>query len=129
MSYHPDPYVRSYTDRGTMKWLGFYLSEHTAEMQIDQEKRTKLVPRYTAMTFQACMTILTESYQQNKPVEIQLDFLLPEGQAKHLIKGSVMGIEENSLFLRAISQKIEVIELSTIKYVAFLTDSKWSDLT
>ncbi|MFD2728121.1 hypothetical protein, partial [Enterococcus camelliae] len=37
--------------------------------------------------------------------------------------------EENSLFLRAISQKIEVIELSTIKYVAFLTDSKWSDLT
>lgn len=33
MAYHTDPFVRNYDDRGMAKWMGFYLSEHTSEME------------------------------------------------------------------------------------------------
>lgn len=38
MSYHPDPLIRDYDDRGMAKWMGFYLSEHTAEMDIEKRE-------------------------------------------------------------------------------------------
>jgi len=128
MSYHPDPYVRSYTDRGTMKWLGFYLSEHTAQMQLDKNERTTIVPRYQAMTTQDCLVVLFESYQQRRPVQLQLNVLVAEGQSECLLTGIVMGIEDTSLFLLTDDQKMDILDMTTIKYVAFLSDSKWSDL-
>jgi len=111
-----------------MKWLGFYLSEHTAQTQLDKKERTTIVPRYQAMTTQDCLVVLFESYQQHRPVQLQLNVLVAEGQSECLLTGIVMGIEDTSLFLLTDAKKMDILDVTTIKYVAFLSDSKWSDL-
>ena len=47
MSYHSDPLIRDYDDRRMAKWMGFYLSEHTAEMEAKKKGTNDCVVQKT----------------------------------------------------------------------------------
>lgn len=129
MAYHPDPYVRDYHDRGMAKWLGFYLSEHTSEMEKANLSHHTIWPRKERMKDTEIAKVLETAYRLKKSVAVQLDYLDTEGHPFADIIGVVEGCEEGNLYLSAPDSSIQIIAASTIRNAAFLNSEKWSDVS
>lgn len=120
MTYHPDPYVRDYDDRKMAKWLGFYLSEHTAQMQCEQNQRNRQQPLKKNMSVQEISQALELSFNQQKTVAIQLNYLNSEKQPSADIIGIVKGMQENQLYLLQTAGKMLCLELDSVKHAKVL---------
>ena len=129
MSYHPDPLIREYHDRGMAKWMGFYLSEHTAEMESEKKERNLIWPRKPQMDEFEISEILRESYLTKISVEIQLDTLNSEGYALADIVGIVMGFDDTNIFLSVSKMDIQVIPNESINHINLVDHVKWSEIS
>lgn len=129
MGYHPDQLIRDYNDRGMMKWLGFYLSEHTSEMEKDDRHRKTVVQRKPAMTESEIAVILETAFLSGNPVSIQQACLNNEGQAEPDLVGEIIGFEDNELFISDIHGEIQLLALTEINHVTLLAQAKWSDVS
>lgn len=129
MDYHPDPLIRDYDDRGMMKWLGFYLSEHTAEMDKESAERNKTWQRKKAMTSQEISDVLENAYYTNSAVSIQLNLLNAEGQAFADIFGTIEGHDDENLFIATPDKDMQIIPNDSIHHVELIPFEKWSDLS
>lgn len=126
MSYHSDPYVRAYDDRKMAKWLGFYLSEHTAEMEQERSSHHTHWLLKEKMSAAAISQLLERSFTQQKAVVIQLGILNAEGEASEDINGVVCGIDDGQLYLLAADGSLLKVRLALIHHVELLSSSKWS---
>lgn len=126
MHYHPDPLIRDYQDRGMMKWLGFYLSEHTAEMEKDARQKQTILPRKAPMTEGEIGSILETAFIQQRPVSIQLAFLDEEGQTAADLVGLILGFEDHELFLADTNGEIHLLASHEIHHISLLNPTKWS---
>ena len=65
-------FEHDYHDRGMMKWQGFYLSDHTAALnQQNQQLNAVYVPR-PQQSLSELTQVLADAYQSQQPVTIQL---------------------------------------------------------
>ncbi|MGM0216674.1 hypothetical protein [Enterococcus sp. AZ109] len=128
MSYHSDPLIRDYEDRGMAKWMGFYLSEHTAEMEKEREERETFWVRKPQMNDLDISMILEKAYMSSCLVEIQLDELNPEGYAYADIIGVIEGFRENSIFVSNPEAGIQVIPGDSINHISLIDPVKWSKI-
>ena len=65
-------FEHDYHDRGMMKWQGFYLSDHTAALnQQNQQLNAVYVPR-PQQSLATITEVLADAYQRQQPVTIQL---------------------------------------------------------
>lgn len=65
-------FEHDYHDRGMMKWQGFYLSDHTAALnQQNQQLNAVCVPR-PQQSLATITQLLADAYQRQQPVTIQL---------------------------------------------------------
>ena len=65
-------FEHDYHDRGMMKWQGFYLSDHTAALnQQNQQLNAVYVPR-PQQSLAVITEVLADAYQRQQPVIIQL---------------------------------------------------------
>lgn len=128
MNYHPDPYVRNYQDRKMAKWLGFYLSEHTAEMSKEDAEREKIWPRKAAMEEAEVAKILEQAFNQQQKIILQLAELNLEGHPLPDIVATVEGIGEQGIYLLNETGELQVLPLAAMNHIAFETEKKWSQV-
>lgn len=87
-----------YLDRGMLKWMGYYLSDHTqsiakdARAQVEIDSRT----RKQEMTESEISDILFHSYENTLPVVVQVSGQTIEGTLPEKITGKVLGYDENN---------------------------------
>ncbi len=129
MAYHPDPYIRNYDDRGMAKWLGFYLSEHTSEMEKDSILRNKVFVRKQAMSEGEISHTLEFAFKQRKSVTIQLATLNDEGAAFPDIEGIIEGYQGNQLYISDLDAGIQIVAIDTISHVVLSDQEKWSEIS
>lgn len=129
MAYHTDPFVRNYDDRGMAKWMGFYLSEHTSEMEKDNTIRNTIYYRREKMSEIEISSILDTAYRYRYSVIIQLDALNTEGFAFEDVTGVVEGFNENKLYLSDVETGIQIVSINSINHIALSTTEKWSQLS
>lgn len=129
MAYHPDPFVRNYDDRGMAKWMGFYLSEHTSEMEKDNTIRNTIYYRREKMSEIEISNILDTAYRYRYSVIIQLDALNTEGFAFEDVTGVVEGFNGNKLYLSDVETGIQIVSIDSINHIALSTTEKWSQLS
>ncbi|MGM0341644.1 hypothetical protein [Enterococcus sp. AZ007] len=128
MAYHPDPFVRNYDDRGMAKWMGFYLSEHTTEMEKDNTIRKTVYYRKEKMSELKISQILDTAFKYHYSVNIQLGELNTEGFAFEDIVGVVEGYNGNKLYL-SVESGIRIVLLDSISNISLVTHTKWSRLS
>jgi len=93
MSYHKDPFVRNYQDRGMVKWAGFYLSEHTSSMEKEQTKRRNPEVLKQEMSEDEIENVLSFALLKNQFVSIQL-LEIEQGVFKgKTITGKIVGYD------------------------------------
>lgn len=129
MAYHTDPFVRNYDDRGMAKWMGFYLSEHTSEMEKDNTIRNTIYYRREKMSEIEISSILDTAYHYRYSVIIQLDALNTEGFAFEDVTGVVEGFNGNKLYLSDVETGIQIVSINSINHIALSTTEKWSQLS
>lgn len=129
MAYHTDPFVRNYDDRGMAKWMGFYLSEHTSEMEKDNTIRNTIYYRREKMSEIEISSILDTAYRYRCSVIIQLDALNTEGFAFEDVTGVVEGFNGNKLYLSDVETGIQIVSINSINHIALSTTEKWSQLS
>lgn len=129
MAYHTDPFVRNYDDRGMAKWMGFYLSEHTSEMEKDNTIRNTIYYRRKKMSEIEISSILDTAYRYRYSVIIQLDALNTEGFAFEDVTGVVEGFNGNKLYLSDVETGIQIVSINSINHIALSTTEKWSQLS
>lgn len=127
MSYHPDPYVRNYDDRKMAKWLGFYLSEHTAEMNKEKNQRHEVWQRREPMSEETVGKILNQAYTNQQQVRLQLAYLNAEGQPEADLIGLIAGMDQQTIYLVEEMDRFQAILLEQIQYVELVTKIKWSE--
>lgn len=126
MAYHPDPYVRGYDDRGMAKWMGFYLSEHTSEMEKDNAVRNKVWLRKEPMSDYEIGEILDVAFKTHSQVIIQTAELNDEGTAFEDIVGVVEGHNGNKLYVSDVDFGVQLVAIDSIDNIQIANRMKWS---
>ena len=126
MSYHPDPYVRGYDDRGMAKWMGFYLSEHTSEMEKDNTVRNKVWHRNEPMSDFEIGAVLDTAFKNHSQVVIQTAELNGEGSAFEYVVGVVEGHNGNTLYVSDDELGVQLVAIDSINNIQIADRAKWS---
>lgn len=109
-------FFKNYQDRGMVKWMGFYLSDHVAKINQRNRERVKYNPKKSEMTQDEIGQILFEAFSQHKQVSVQLSTLSDETDYLDDIVGFVNGYHDDQLIV--ISDQI--IDLEEINHVKIL---------
>lgn len=115
---------RVYHDRGMMKWIGFYLSDHTAVLNKEANQRKQLYLDKGQMSMEAIGECLQVAYLQNKRVAIQLEALDSEGQFFPDLIGKISGQKEQHIYLNEEARGILRVELEQIHHIELLGPKK-----
>lgn len=94
-------FEKDYTDRGMVKWQGYFLSDHTEDVSKYSKKRRDEAERadLQEMTPVAISECLLEAYAQHRPVTIQLRNHTATGHSSPFYRGMVSGIQGDQLVL------------------------------
>ncbi|MGX7420085.1 hypothetical protein ACWOFR_14900 [Carnobacterium gallinarum] len=114
---------KNYHDRGTIKWLGMYLSEHTESMNKEKELRGKQVSAKRKMNELEIATVLNEAILHSKQVTIQLESIDSENQHSEDIFGILEGHDEQGIYVNQVN-----IGYDDIRHIAVYQPLKWSNL-
>ncbi|MFV8211840.1 hypothetical protein ACMZ62_06850 [Streptococcus pluranimalium] len=91
-SYIPYQSLRNYKDRGMAKWMGFFLSEHTDELQESKAR----IDLSTSISENYKLTLLGQSYAQQRPVSMAIK----SDKVKFDYYGVVTDFSEKCIILR-----------------------------
>lgn len=107
-SYLPFKSAREYVDRGMLKWMGFFISEHSASLVKEDE-----IIDYSAQMSIDEINLLIEQVYTNK-----LEVLIYTKLQKEAFKGKIEEIYENKIYFSAENQMliIKFEEIIKIQY-------------
>lgn len=115
--------VPDYEDRGLLKWLGFYLSDHTEKIDRETEKRKNVNLAKTQMTTNEIQEILAQSALKRLPISIQKEERDLEGYYPEDIVGIIEGGDELGLYVGG-----HKIGYDEIRHIELLEWHKWSEI-
>ena len=109
-----------YNDRGRLKWAGFYLSDHTEEIDMDNEQRAIAKEQ---MTTEEISKILKTAIIKNRTICIQkeerdVDEYYPED-----IVGKILGGDELGIYVGE-----DKVHYDEIRHIEFYQEQKWSHI-
>ncbi|GAK31645.1 hypothetical protein WOSG25_120370 [Weissella oryzae SG25] len=106
-----------YYDRGMVKWLGYYLSDHTEQIAKEQAYNTQIKARswQTAMTEIEITALLFKAYRQRLKVDLQVKLQSIDGTLPALVSGIVQGYDENNFVFIG----TDAIKIDDIQWVGF----------
>ena len=111
-----------YIDRGTIKWMEMFLSEHTAFMYEEKKKRSTIVEKKEQMSEDDIYSTLDDAIKTNSTVLIQIEEINTNGNCSEDILGWIEGYESNNLYVSG-----NRIELDSIRNIQLYDQIKWSD--
>lgn len=105
-----------YHDRGMQKWMGFYLSDHTAAIKQQQSTETATLTRKlrTQQSETVIGELLAQAYATHKPVSIQLNEL-DGGIPQPDIVGIVSGYIDNEIVIAG-TTTVPLDEIRNVTY-------------
>ena len=114
--------LHPYQDRKKLKWQGFFLSEHTAELAKLKKQQEFVVEPRQQMEESEIHEILNYAVTHNKMVSVQLNECF-ENKFKSDITGRIDGYRGIFMFIGS-----SVVDLENIRNVEIHTEKKWSNL-
>lgn len=115
---------QNYQDRGMIKWIGFYLSDHTALLNKDNQQRYKENPQKPQLPLEEISSLLQQSYTMNKRIALQLEELDNERNYYDDLVGRVIGQKEQMIYLATDEQAIIHLEIERIRHAKLLGANK-----
>lgn len=118
-----------YQDRGMMKWIGFYLSDHTAVLDKESKERNHINIEKEQMTLEEIGEVLQQAYLTNKRIAIQLEALNDEGNYLDDLVGKIFGQREEQIYLDEEDRGMLHLTIEQIHHVEILGSKKILDQT
>lgn len=115
---------RVYEDRGMMKWIGFYLSDHTAVLNKESTARSRINSEKEQMTVEEIGAILQQGFLQNKRLAIQLEALDSEGNYLDDLVGKLVGQKDEQIYLDEEERGVLHMTIEQIHHVELLKPKK-----
>ena len=121
-NYNYDPslvqrFLSEYQDRGMLKWQGFYLSDHTAKLNQDQERaKARLQHQHlsSAQMSEAQITqIINQAVMKHLTVKVEPAIVNSDLIADHCIQGKIMGCFQDYIIIE--KQLIKISDIYSIK--------------
>ncbi|HAT55804.1 MAG TPA: hypothetical protein DCW31_11325 [Lactobacillus sp.] len=103
-----------YVDRGMLKWQGYYLSDHTAQLNKQAKKRAEVIQPKTIMTPAEIGQILQSAFANNYAVRLQLYSNASDGHLQPDVVGHIAGYYETQIILED-GQKIDLLNIRNVK--------------
>lgn len=113
----------NYNDRGRLKWAGFYLSDHTEEIDAENEQRTNYNLAKEQMTIEEISKILKTAIMKNKTICIQKEERDMDGYYPDDIVGKIIGSDELGIYVGE-----DKVHYDEIRHIKFYHEQKWSRL-
>ena len=107
-----------------IKWIGFYLSDHTALLNKDNQQRYKENPQKPQLPLEEISSLLQQSYTMNKRIALQLEELDNERNYYDDLVGRVIGQKEQMIYLATDEQAIIHLEIEQIRHAKLLGANK-----
>lgn len=94
-------FFKEYEDRGTMKWQGFYLSDHTVAIAKEENQLDKNIKRSHSkqMNEFEIQQVINKAIEKHFEVEIEMGELNSEELISEPIIGRIIGYYENQLIV------------------------------
>ncbi|MGX6979626.1 hypothetical protein ACWN8V_10280 [Vagococcus elongatus] len=115
--------LRHYQDRKKMKWMGFYLSDHTAQIDKDRIEQQPVSIKKERLSESEINKILAQAKIKGLTVSIQKEEINLENSYLSDIEGKISGSDESNIFIN--DQKVGYDQ---IKHVEIIDHKKWSSL-
>ncbi|WP_349535492.1 hypothetical protein [Leuconostoc citreum] len=90
-------FKNDYRERGKIKWQGYFLSDHTALLNSDNEKRHQVTERLPRMSLGDIKQSLDDAALSYSYVIVQLDQQSKDGQMADNIIGTVNGYSDRGV--------------------------------
>lgn len=117
-----------YQDRGMVKWVGFYLSDHTAVLKQAAQKRHQVNLAKKEQSLAEISRLLQQAFLQKKRVSIQLNLLDSESNFMNDLVGKIIGQKDGVIYLAEEEQGILQVEIDQLRHVELLGAKKILDL-
>lgn len=118
-----DSYFHDYVDRGIMKWQGMYLSEHTAEMEKEQQEEEHVILPKEKMSEYDIQQVLASAYESQLLIAIQLEMKDTDNNYFEDVTGKLMGFDELGILVDG-----KLVLYEEIRHVALKSFHKWSEV-
>ncbi|MHC5252160.1 hypothetical protein ACYRE7_01335 [Listeria kieliensis] len=107
---------KTYIDRGMMKWSGFYLSDHTAQMEEESRKRKQIFVAKSEMSLEQIGEVLEEAFSKGRVVSLQMAELNEEHVYEADLTGKVISFLENRIYLQEKKGAIQIVSIEKIRH-------------
>lgn len=111
----------TYQDRGTIKWMGMYLSEHTASLEAEKKKLLKVVPVKPRMSSEDIEKVIDTAILRSSLVAIQIEAVDDDGNYSEDIIGELQGYDELGFWVDG-----QLVEYDSIRNIQEYAQLKWS---
>lgn len=105
----------TYIDRGSIKWMGMYLSEHTHALHIKEQQNNKRFERKNEMNFQQICEVVDLAIIKNKVVVLQTNDLNVDLGAAPFIEGKITGYDDAKIWIERVSVQFDSIKFIEIR--------------
>ncbi|MCD5186735.1 hypothetical protein IV471_15985 [Enterococcus gallinarum] len=116
--------IKPYEDRKKLKWIGFFLSEHTTSVNKVEEERAYTYPPKPEMEIEEIGEFLQEALLKNKKIAVQLNYTQNDKFMPDIV-GRLSGHNEIGIYVD--STLVEYEEIRNIEF--FEEELKWFDLS
>lgn len=112
-------FFKNYHDRGMQKWGGFFLSDHTVQINKDNQKANTFYRKEAEMDLQEISRIFFKAFSNHYKIRLQLKDRNYNNEFKKDITGFVDGYHDRQIIVSGYA-----IELEDINHVEILRPNK-----
>lgn len=116
--------IKPYEDRKKLKWIGFFLSEHTTSVNKVEEERAYTYPPKPEMEIEEIGEFLQEVLLKNKKIAVQLNYTQNDKFMPDIV-GHLSGHNEIGIYVD--STLVEYEEIRNVEF--YQGELKWFDLS
>jgi hypothetical protein len=113
-------FFKNYHDRGMMKWAGFYLSDHTQQLEKVSRDSHYLPPKQPQLSRDELTVLILKAFNHHLPIIIQLNTITADSEQIQEYQGYITALLEQGIYLG--SQQFNLSEIHHIRFKP-LTDS------
>ena len=110
-----------YDDRGVKKYMGFYLSEHTRELELEKKEANRINFGLKTMTLTEVSEVIEIALTKDLPVLIQPNIKTIDGRGfNDNIVGKILGFSGDLIYVNELC-----ISINLIRHIAISENVKW----
>ncbi|HCO72080.1 hypothetical protein IGI82_002448 [Enterococcus sp. AZ067] len=114
--------IKPYVDRKKLKWVGFFLSEHTADIARIEKELKYTCPAKPEMTEKEINEFLQIAFTKSKKLAIQLNYTVDDMFQPDVV-GILKGYDDIGIYLDD-----TLVHYDEIHNVAFYVEQKWFEV-